>query len=107
MKAVLYCRVASPEQAYAGEALRNQQTQLMAYAKKKGMEIAGIHMDAGFSGLTLDRPGLQAALQAVKGGSADTILVTNRSRLFRGFFPEELRGVSVCAIKERNLDLER
>lgn len=107
MKAVLYCRVDGPENPFTGDALRSQQSRLIAYAEKNGMEIAGIYMDAGFSGRTLDRPGLQSVVRAVRDGSADTILVANRSRLFRGTLPEELRGLSVCAVTEREIGLER
>ena len=46
-------------------------------------------------------------MQAIKDGDADTILVANRSRLFRGPLPEELRRLPVHALKERSLDLER
>ena len=107
MKAILYCRVDGPENPFTGDALRVQQSRLIAYAEKNGMEIAGVYMDAGFSGQTLDRPGLKAVVQAVKDGSADTILVVNRDRLFRGHMPEELRGLSICAVKERETGLER
>ena len=106
-KAVLYCRVANAESLSASDALHSQQSQLMAYAEKKGFEIAGTYMDAGLSGRTLDRPGLQAVMQAIKDGDADTILVANRSRLFRGPLPEELRRLPVHALKERSLGLER
>ena len=49
----------------------------------------------------------QILMQAIKDGDADTILVANRSRLFRGPLPEELRRLPVHALKERSLDLER
>ena len=65
IKAVLYCRVANAEDLSAGEVLHHQQSQLVAYAEKKKFEIAGIYMDAGLSGRTLDRPGLRAVMQAI------------------------------------------
>ena len=103
-KAVLYCRVAGIENPSTGDALLAQRARLTAYAEKKGMEITGIYMDAGFSGRTLERPGLQSVLAAMKDGTADTILVVNRSRLFRGLLPEELRGLPIRAVNEPDLE---
>lgn len=107
MKAILYCRVDGPENSFTMDALRGQQEILMAYAKAQGMELEQIHMDIGCPGTTLERADLQSVIQAVRDGSADVILVANRSCLFRGPLPSELAGLPVIAVKEREAGLDR
>lgn len=80
---------------------------MAAYAQAQGMELEQIHMDIGCPGTTLERYGLQSVIQAIRDGSADVILVTNRSRLFRGPLPPELEGLPVIAVQERDADLGR
>lgn len=77
MKAVLYCRVDGPQTSFALDAIKGQQLYLMDYAKKNNIEIAGIYLDVGYHGRTMDRPGLQAVIQTLKEGNADVILVAN------------------------------
>lgn len=107
MKAVIYCRVDGPENPFSVDAIRGQELELLNYAEKHGIEVTSIYLDVGYSGRTLDRPGLCSAMQAVKDNKADTILVVNRNRLFRGHFPKELKSLPVLVIKEQNLLKER
>lgn len=107
MKAILYCRVDGPESPFSIDALRGQQETLLAYAQAHGMELERIEMELGCSGTTLERPGLQAVLQAVREGCADVILVVNRSRLFRGPMPPELEEAPFIAVKEQEARLDR
>ena len=88
MKAVLYCRVDGPQTSFALDAIKGQQLYLMDYAKKNNIEIAGIYLDVGYHGRTMDRPGLQSVIQTLKEGNADVILVANYNRLYRGRFPK-------------------
>ena len=87
IKAILYCRVDGPENPFTMDALLGQREALLTYAQAQGMELEQIHMDIGCPGTTLERYGLQSVIQAIRDGSADVILVTNRSRLFRGPLP--------------------
>lgn len=105
IKAILYCRVDGPENPFTMDALLGQREALLAYAQAQGMELEQIHMDIGCPGTTLERYGLQSVIQAIRDGSADVILVTNRSRLFRGPLPPELEGLPVIAVQEREADL--
>lgn len=107
MKAVLYCRVDGPQTFFAFDAIKGQQLYLMDFAKKNNMEIAGIYLDVGYHGRTMDRPGLQSVMQAVKEGNADVILVTNYNRLYRGRFPKELQELPVVSLKEQSRKRER
>ena len=61
--AVLYTRVSTTKQAEEGISLEAQEARLRAWAAGQGLEVAGVHVDAGLSGGRADnRPGLQAAL---------------------------------------------
>ena len=71
MKTVLYCRVDGPQTSFALDAIKGQQLYLMDYAKKNNIEIAGIYLDVGYHGRTMDRPGLQSVIQTLKEGNAD------------------------------------
>lgn len=79
----------------------------MDYAKKNNIEIAGIYLDVGCHGRTMDRPGLQSVIQTLKEGNADVILVANYNRLYRGRFPQELQELPVVSLKEQNRKRER
>lgn len=105
-RAAIYCRAAHQSPEPGQSAVRAQQTYLETYARNRGMEITGVYTDEGFSGRTLDRPGLQALMRDAEAGKADVLLVVNRSRLFRGTMPEELRRlpVKIHALKERGLE---
>lgn len=99
MKAVLYCRI-STSTPFALDMIRGQQLRLLDYAKEKGIEVAGMYSDVGCLGSTLDNPGVQAVIQAVRDGKADTILVTDRDRLNKGVRLEELQSLPVIALSE-------
>ena len=107
MKAILYCRVDGPENPFTMDALRGQKEALIAYAQAHGMELEQIHMDIGCPGTTLERVGLQSVIQAVQGGSADVILVADRSLLYDGPMPPELEGLPIIALNEREPRVER
>ena len=106
-RAVIYCRVDGPARESTQAAVLAQRAHLEAYARSRGMEITGVYTDAGFSGTTLERPGLRALMRDVEAGNADALLVMNRSRLFRGSMPEELRRLPVKIHTLRERDLER
>jgi DNA invertase Pin-like site-specific DNA recombinase len=64
--AVLYTRVSTTKQAEEGVSLEAQEARLRSWAAGQGIEVAGVHVDAGLSGGRADnRPGLQAALADV------------------------------------------
>lgn len=99
MKAVLYCRI-STSTSFSLDMIRGQQLRLLDYAKENGIEVTGMYLDVGYLGSTLDNPGAQAVIQAVRGGKADTVLVTDRDRLNKGIPLEELQNLPVIALAE-------
>lgn len=60
-----------------------QRRKITGWAESKGLTVAGWHEDLDVSGGTRDRPGLNAAIQAVKDGRADGIVVARLDRLSR------------------------
>lgn len=83
MKVIGYIRVSTQDQAEGGVSLAAQRDKLEQYANLFDLELVGIVEDAGASAKTLQRPGLQQALAALKAGEAEGLLVAKLDRLTR------------------------
>ncbi|MBU6429956.1 MAG: recombinase family protein [Cyanobacteria bacterium REEB65] len=83
MKAIGYIRVSTQEQASEGVSLAAQERKLRAYAELYDVVLVDVIADAGVSAKTLDRSGLQVALEKLEAGEADGILVAKLDRLTR------------------------
>lgn len=83
MRAILYARVSSTEQAVEGVSLAAQEAKMRAYCELYGVEVVEIIVDAGQSAKTLNRPGLQQALGMLEAGSADGLVIARLDRLTR------------------------
>ena len=83
MKVIAYTRVSTEEQATQGVSLAAQEAKLRAYCDLYGHELLEVVVDAGESAKTLNRPGLQRALTALKAGEAEGLLVLKLDRLTR------------------------
>lgn len=62
MRAFLYTRVSTDEQALKGYSLDAQMNSLEEYAKRNNYDVIGRYIDDGYSGGSLDRPQLQKLL---------------------------------------------
>lgn len=82
-KAVGYVRVSTEEQARDGVSLDAQEAKIRAYAALYDLDLVAVVRDEGASAKTLDRPGLQAALAALRDGRAEAIVVAKLDRLTR------------------------
>jgi site-specific DNA recombinase len=82
-KAIGYLRVSTEDQASNGVSLDAQRAKLEAYAMACDLELVEVIADPGWSGKTLDRPGLRRALALLAKGEADALLVTKLDRLTR------------------------
>lgn len=82
---VAYCRVSTDQQAESGLSIEAQREQLVSFAIASGLELVGLHIDAGISGAKdeNERPGLRQALAAITEGRADALVVSKRDRLAR------------------------
>ncbi len=83
MRAIGYVRVSTEEQAAEGLSMAAQADRLADYCRARGWTLAALYRDAGVSGRTLERPGIQAALEALEAGEADVLLALKLDRLTR------------------------
>ncbi len=83
MKVVAYVRVSTEQQAAEGNSLEAQKNQLEHYAAFRGLTVVAYEIDAGVSASSLDRPGLNRALDHLRRGEADGLLVVKLDRLTR------------------------
>jgi DNA invertase Pin-like site-specific DNA recombinase len=82
-RVVGYCRVSLEKMANEGVSLAAQEAKLRAYAALYGLELVDVIVDAGVSAKTLDRPGLMRALERLRKGEADGLLIAKLDRLTR------------------------
>lgn len=83
-RALAYLRVSTARQAGEGESLDVQRSRLTAYAELHGLALLEVYVDAGISGKRMDtRPQLQEALQRLRAGDAEALLVCKLDRLTR------------------------
>ena len=82
-KALLYIRVSTSKQDQEGHSIPMQKSRLVAFCKARGWVVAGVYVDPGFSGATLDRPGMNALISAVEAKKGDVVLVYKLDRLSR------------------------
>ena len=83
MKAIGYIRVSTDEQAREGVSLENQKAKIEAYCQLNDLELVGILEDAGKSGKDLNREGMQALMDRIRGRSIDAVIVYKLDRLSR------------------------
>ena len=85
-KAVIYCRVSSPDQVKNGHGLTSQETRCREFAKFQNLEIVDVYHEEGISGGITDRPAMKRMLAFIKQHSRDqiTVIIDDISRLARG-----------------------
>lgn len=80
---VAYARVSTVEQASEGVSLDAQRTKLRQWADLHDATLTEVISDEGISASTLKRPGLERALEMLRSGEVDGIVVTKLDRLTR------------------------
>lgn len=85
LRAGLYERVSTDEQALKGYSIETQRDILETYCTENKIKIVGHYTDEGISGAKppLKRPALNQLLEDVKAGKIDIILFTKLDRWFR------------------------
>ncbi|MCR2048138.1 recombinase family protein [Acetatifactor muris] len=78
-----YVRVSTVEQAEEGYSIQEQSEKIKSYCKAMGWELASIQSDPGYSGATLDRPGINQVIKDVQGGYVKKVIVWKLDRLSR------------------------
>lgn len=79
----LYIRVSTTEQAEEGFSVEEQEARLRSYCDAYGLFINAVHTDPGYSGATLDRPGIKKVISDVKAGRCKKVIVWKLDRLSR------------------------
>lgn len=79
----LYIRVSTMEQAEEGYSIGEQEARGRAYCDAYGLMINAVHVDAGYSGATLDRPGIKNVIKDVRSGKCKKVIVWKLDRLSR------------------------
>lgn len=83
MKAAVYCRVSTLEQATEGYSIGVQKEKLAAYAVAQSYDVVDVYSDEGFSGKDLHRPAMERLLSDVKNKRIDIVLIYKLDRLSR------------------------
>jgi site-specific DNA recombinase len=83
LKAVIYTRVSSTNQAEEGYSLEAQYEQLIKYVDEEGMELVKVYTDPGVSAKSLNRPGIQELISDLKSGKFETLIIHKLDRLTR------------------------
>jgi DNA invertase Pin-like site-specific DNA recombinase len=83
MDVIGYTRVSTREQAQSGHSLVTQRRAIEAECERRGWTLVEVIEDAGFTGTTDDRPGLQRALVMLKRKQARALVMARMDRLAR------------------------
>lgn len=83
MRAAIYVRVSTEDQARHGYSLDAQREACRKKAEELGSAEVLEFADEGFSGSTMDRPGLRALREAVRSGAVDLVICLDPDRLSR------------------------
>ncbi len=91
MKAALYVRVSTPNQTQA-QTIEQQVTRLCAAVRERGwtVEEGHIYRDGGYSGASLNRPGLDALRDLAALAACDIVLLIAPDRLARKYVHQML-----------------
>jgi len=100
-KTIAYIRCSTEEQADSRAGLDAQRSAILDEAHRRGWDAADLTFveDAGFSGKNLDRPGIEAALDALRKHKADTLVVSKLDRLSRSML--DFAGLMDRASREK------
>jgi site-specific DNA recombinase len=82
-RAILYARVSTDEQARSGYSLAQQIEALRDHAAREGYEVLEEVRDAGQSGASLERPGMDRVRDLVAAGDVSVVLAQDRDRFSR------------------------
>jgi len=83
MKVIVYARVSTRGQVEKGYSLRQQVEALQEHAVKQGYDVLAEITDDGYSGITLERPGMDRVRELVETGGVDLVLAQDRDRIAR------------------------
>lgn len=80
MRAAIYARVSTEEQAEAGTSLEEQVRRCTAYCAAHDWTVVAVHREEGVSGARASRPELDKLMRAARRGELDAIVVAKLDR---------------------------
>jgi DNA invertase Pin-like site-specific DNA recombinase len=83
MDVLAYYRVSTDEQGRTGHGLDAQRAAISKAAEARGWRVVAEEVDDGYSGKSLDRPGVQRALARLENGGPKVLVVSKLDRLSR------------------------
>ena len=83
MRAAIYVRVSTDEQAREGFSISAQRENLLKYAEAEGWEVYDTYIDDGYSAKDMNRPELKRLLKDIHARNVDIVLVMKLDRLTR------------------------
>ena len=83
MRIGIYPRVSTTEQAKEGYSIGEQIERLTKYCEAKGWTVYKVYTDAGYSGASMERPGLSRMISDIEQRLFDAVLVYKLDRLSR------------------------
>jgi DNA invertase Pin-like site-specific DNA recombinase len=98
MRVIGYVRVSTEEQAHSRAGLEAQRAAIQAEAERRGWTVVSVIEDAGYSAKDLKRPGIRAALEAMRSGEADALVIAKLDRLSRSML--DFAGLMAKAQKQ-------
>lgn len=98
MRVLGYVRVSTEEQAASGAGLDAQRAAILSECQRHGWELVEVIEDAGYSARDLKRPGVKLALDELKRGAADALVVAKLDRLSRSML--DFSGLMATAQKQ-------
>ena len=82
-RVLAYVRVSTEEQKGSGAGLAAQRAAILGECERRGWHLVDVIEDAGYSAKDLRRPGVQTALETLRFGKADALVVAKLDRLGR------------------------
>lgn len=83
VKAAIYTRVSTDDQAREGTSLAEQRERLLAFCRSQGWEVHGVYEDDGYSGRDLHRPAMERLIREARERHFDVVAVFKLDRLSR------------------------
>ena len=83
MRVIGYIRVSTTKQEQSGLSLEAQELKIRRYCELYELELVDVIIDAGASAATLKRAGIQSALDRIKAGEAEGLIIAKLDRLTR------------------------
>jgi DNA invertase Pin-like site-specific DNA recombinase len=98
-RVVAYVRVSTDEQRESRAGLDAQRGAILTECEHRGWSVVCVIEDAGYSAKDLKRPGVQTALEVLRDGRADALVVAKLDRLSRSML--DFSGIMATAQKQR------